>query len=75
VIVGIGRQVSPIGGYGAGDWRGDPTISTIVNGGIALTGVILILSAVIPPPLGLTAAYTAIWPTNLAVAPLARLNL
>jgi hypothetical protein len=48
VIAGIGSQLVPISGYGAGDWRGDPTMSTIVNGGIALVGVILIVSAAIP---------------------------
>jgi hypothetical protein len=47
VVVGVGRQISSPN-YPAGDWRGDPTISTMVNVAIALVGVAAILSAVIP---------------------------
>jgi hypothetical protein len=47
VVVGVVRQISSTS-YPAGDWRGDPTISTIVNGGIVVVGVHLILSAAIP---------------------------
>ena len=47
VLVGALRQICTRPAYPPGDWRGDPTISAVVNGGIIVVGITLILAAAI----------------------------